>query len=123
MLGSCVTIKLSIITKVVHACYVDSLSILWINEISGEGMKQFYLQTEDAYISTLATFTSRCCVVALDSVHIQGGYINLCRNTGDWQEESEEEDERSHGLLLNSCDVDEESKSLVRIQVEILLFI
>ena len=34
---------------------------------------------------------------------IQSVYINLCRNARDWEEEGEEEDDRSHGLLLNSC--------------------
>ena len=90
-------------------CYVRSLSsnFNWIDEVSGEGMKQFYLQGEGAYISILSTFTRRCRVVAWDCVHIQGGYINLSKNTHDWEEEGEaegeEEDDRSHGLLLNSC--------------------
>ena len=88
---------------VVHTCYVNSLSSIWIDEVSGEGVKQFYLQGEDAYISILSAFTRQCRVIAWDCVHIQGGYINLRRNTHDWEEEGEDEDDRSHGLLLNSC--------------------
>ena len=39
-------------------------------------------------------------MVAWDSVHIKGGYINLCRNTRDWEEEGEEEDDRLAAKLL-----------------------
>ena len=99
----CVTIKLSIITKVVDTCHINLFCILSIDVVSSETVKQFDLQTEDAHISILVTFTRRCGSVAWNCVDIQGVYINLRRNTHDWEEEGEEEDDRSHGLLLKSC--------------------